>query len=251
MVFVMLAFGGWAEIATLSAEVKDPRRGMVRAHTWSIVSITLLYLAANWAMWRGLGIEGLANADAPAAAVMDVAFGDLAAVMLALAVAFATLTSINATIIVGSRTTYAAAHDWPQLKAVGDWDARRGIPAHAILAQSAVALALVAWGASTRNGFEALVNFTAPVYWAFMALSGLALIVLRVRRPDAERPYRVPLYPIVPLIFVASSAAMIWSAVGYVAYLWSEPANRIGAYGNVAIVVAGLALPLLMRRGRR
>jgi len=247
MVYVMLAFGGWAEIATLSAEVKDGKRGMVRAHTWSIVTITCLYLAVNWALWRGLGIEGLASSEAPAADLMQVAFGPAASIALALAVSLATLTSINATIIVGSRTTYAAAHDWPQLKALGTWDEGKGIPARAILAQSGVALLLVAWGASTRNGFESLVNFTAPVYWLFMVASGASLIVLRLKRPNAERPWKVPLYPLIPLLFIASSLAMVWSSVEYVHYLWSEPANRFGAIGNVGLFAAGLALALWLR----
>lgn len=240
MVFVLIAFGGWSEIATMSSEVKDARRGMVKALTLSTLLITALYLGVNWALWRGLGIEGLAASEAPAAALMGAAFGPYASLVLAVAVTLATVTSINATIVVGARTTYAAAHDWPQLAAIGRWDAARGIPLRAMLAQSLVALGLVAWGATTRDGFEALVNFTAPVFWGFMVLSGLALIVLRIRRPEAARPYRVPFYPLFPLIFCAAGAAMVWSSVGFVAYLWSDPANRIGAYYNIAVVVAGV-----------
>ncbi|BCW90924.1 Serine/threonine exchanger SteT [Alphaproteobacteria bacterium SO-S41] len=239
MVFVLVAFGGWSEIATMSAEVKDGRRGMLKALVAAILVITALYVGVNWALWRGLGIEGLAASGAPAAELMAHAFGPYASLILAIAVALATLTSINSTIVVGSRTTYAAAHDWPQLAAIARWDKARGIPLRALLAQSLVALSLIIWGSITRNGFEALVNFTAPVFWGFMFLSGFALIVLRIRLPDAPRPVRVPLYPVLPLLFCAASAAMVWSSIGFVAYLWSDPENRIGAYYNLAAVVAG------------
>ncbi|MCC6917563.1 MAG: amino acid permease [Alphaproteobacteria bacterium] len=248
MVFVLIAFGGWSEIATMSSEVKDPRRGMVKALAISTIVITLLYLAVNWALWRGLGISGLAQSEAPAAALMHQAFGPYAALTLALAVAVATITSINATIIVGARTTYAAARDWPQLESIGRWDGSRGIPTRAILAQSAVALGLIAWGSTTRDGFEALVNFTAPIYWGFMFLSGLALLILRVTRKDTPRPFRVPLYPIFPLLFCAASAAMVWSSVEFVSFLWTDPANRIGAYYNIAVLVGGVAAVIAMRR---
>lgn len=246
MVFVLIAFGGWSEIATMSAEVRDPRRGMVKALVAATLAITALYIAVNWALWRGLGIEGLAASSAPAADLMRIAFGPYAAVTLAIAVALATITSINATIIVGARTTYAAARDWPQLAAAGRWDERRGIPTRAILAQSAVALVLVAWGATTRDGFEALVNFTAPIYWGFMFLSGLALIVLRIRMPDVPRPFRVPLFPLLPMLFCIASAAMVYSSIDYVVYLWSDPANRVGAFGNIAVLLGGIAAAIIL-----
>jgi amino acid transporter len=246
MVFVLIAFGGWSEIATMSAEVRDARRGMVKALVAATLAITALYIAVNWALWRGLGIEGLAASEAPAADLMRIAFGPYAAITLAVAVALATITSINATIIVGARTTYAAARDWPQLQAAGRWDVTRGIPTRAILAQSAVALLLIAWGATTRDGFEALVNFTAPVYWSFMFLSGLALIVLRYRLPDVPRPFRTPFFPVLPVLFCITSAAMVYSSIDYVVYLWSDPANRVGAFGNIAVLLGGIAAAILL-----
>jgi amino acid transporter len=243
LVFVLLAFGGWSEIATMSSEVKDPRRGMVKALVWSIVVITGLFVAVNWAFWRGLGIDGLSNAEAPAADLMKLAFGSAAGIVTAIAIALATITSINATIVVGARTTYAAARDFPAIARIGRWDGDRGIPLRAILAQSAVALALVVFGALSFNGFQALVDYTAPVFWLFMALSGLAVIVLRVRRPDQARPFYVPLYPLLPLAFSATSLFMTWSSLSYV----SATYGRVGAAMGLAVLAAGLVVLLLMR----
>ena len=72
----------------------------------------------------------------------------------------------------------------------------------ALLVQGAIALALVGFGALQQDGFEAMVEFTAPVFWFFFLLAGIALFVLRRRAPDAPRPFRVPLYPVMPAIFV-------------------------------------------------
>ncbi|MCZ8132664.1 MAG: APC family permease [Steroidobacteraceae bacterium] len=174
LLFVLYAFSGWSEISTLSAEVRDERRGMVRALVLSILVITLLYLAVNWALWRGLGIEGLAASKTPASDLIALAFGQAAGLMTALAIALATLTSMNATIVVGARTTYAAARDWPRLERLGRWDDQRGIPVAGILAQGAVGVLLVGLGTYARDGFATMIDYTSPVFWLFLALSGSA-----------------------------------------------------------------------------
>jgi basic amino acid/polyamine antiporter, APA family len=229
LVFVMLAFGGWTELCTLSAEVRDKRMGMVKALVWSVVVITALYVMTTWGLLRGLGLTGLAQSAAPAADLMARAFGPEAGVVLALAVAAAAITSINATIIVGARTTYAAARDRKALRWVGHWDGDNG-PRRAILVQGAVSIALVALGA-VYQGFSTLVDYTAPVYWAFLCLSGLSVIVLRHKWPRAERPFQVPLYPVLPIVFAVSGVAMLWSSLAYV---------REGALFGLAVVAVGM-----------
>ena len=241
LVFVLLAFGGWTESATLSSEVRDGERGMVRALVIAISLITGLYLLTACAMLRGLGLDGLAGADAPAADLMALAFGESAGLVLALAVVVAAVTSVNATIIVGARTTYAAAARLPALSWLGRWNETTRSPRNAILAQGAISLGLVGFGAAYR-GFETLVDYTAPVYWVFLIASGLAVIRLRMKEPAAARPFRVPLYPLVPALFILSSGAMLVSAILYV---------QGGAFFGLGVLVAGLLLlPVLGRSGK-
>ena len=187
--------------------------GFALGEATSILTITALYLVANWALWRGLGIQGLAASRTPAADVIALAFGNWAGVLTALAISMATLTSINATIIIGARTTYAAAADWPRLAALGHWDSRRGIPVAGIVSQGVVGLLLVGLGTWTRDGFITMIDYTSPVFWAFLALSGFAVILLRRRMPDLPRPFRVPFYPLLPLVFCASCLFVLWSSV--------------------------------------
>jgi amino acid transporter len=176
------------------------------------------------------------------------AFGANAALIIALAVACAAITSINATIIVGARTTYAAARDFPALGALGRWDAGRGIPAAATWTQGAMGLALVALGAWTRNGFQTTVDYTFPAFWLFLSLSGIALIVLRVTRRDAPRPFRTPLYPLTPILFVASSLYMLWSSLAYIASL---PNARIGAWVGVGVLALGVVALVIVERSTK
>lgn len=249
LVFVFLAYGGWSDAATLSAELRDDRRGIVRALMIGLGLVTLLYVAANLAYLRGLGLDGLAASRAPAADLMRRAAGPVGEWLIVGAVSLTAVTVMNATLIAGARTTWAATRD---LRAAGlwdgplatrlvgplaDWDAARGLPPRAVLAIGAVALLLVGLGSWTRGGFATMVDYLAPVYWGFLTLSGAALIVLRRREPQAARPFRVPLYPWLPLLFCACSAAMLVSSLRYV---------KAGAWVGVAVLLAG-AVPLWWR----
>ncbi|MGE4238872.1 APC family permease [Ramlibacter sp.] len=246
MVFVLLTFGGWNEAAYISAELKDARRNMVRALIYSIAIITLLYLLVTWAYWRGLGIAGMAKSEAVAADLLRVAFGPVGEKVIALLAAVAALTSINATMIVGARTNYALANDWPQLRTIALWDAGRSTPANAMHLQNVAAVLLVGLGAWTGSGFRAMVEFTAPVFWLFFLLSGLSLFILRRRAPDAERPFRVPMYPVLPMVFCASCAYMLWSSLSYV---YSQSLGGLNAaWIGVGVLAIGGVLLLLMRR---
>ncbi|MET4579067.1 APC family permease [Ottowia thiooxydans] len=243
MVFVLLTYGGWNEAAYLSAELRGSRRSMLHALGISLALITVLYLAVNLAYLYGLGIQGMAKSEAVAADLLRVAFGRTGETMISIAVAVAALTSINATMIVGSRTNFAVGRDWPALHALGRWHPERGVPAAALYAQSAFALVLVVFGGSLRGGFQVMVDYTAPVFWTFFFLSSIALIVLRVREPQTPRPFKVPLYPVLPLFFASVCLYMLWSSLAYV---------KAGALAGVGVlVVGGVLLWILERRPAR
>jgi amino acid transporter len=242
LVFVFLAYGGWSDAATLSAEMRDARRGITRALVAGMSMVTALYLLANWAYLRGLGLAGVAASAAPAADLMLRAFGAAGQACIVAVVAVTTIGTINAILIAGGRTTYAAARDTIGLGALGRWHRVRGTPALATAALGAMALLLVGLGTWTRSGFATMVDFLSPVYWFFLTLSGAAVIVLRRRFPDVPRPFRVPGYPWLPLAFMATSACMVYASVAYV---------RIGTMAGIAILLAGLVLLAgLERRGR-
>lgn len=249
MVFVLLTYGGWNEAAYISAEVRDAHRNLVKALLWSIVLITALYLLVTWAYWRGLGMQAMAASDAIAADLLRKAFGPAGAMLISLLVALSALTSMNATMIVGARCSYALGRDWPLLAALGRWHDERSAPSNALRIQSAAALLLVAVGSWTGSGFKSMVEFTAPVFWLFFLLSGVSLFVLRMREPDAERPFKVPLFPLLPLAFCAMCGYMLWSSLSYV---YSQSLGGLNAaWIGVAVLAAGGVLLLLMHAHRR
>ena len=112
-------------------------------------------------------------------------------------------------------------------------------PANALWVQGAVALALVGVGTLTRQGFESMVDYTAPVFWLFFLAAGISLFVLRHAEPGRARPFEVPLYPITPIVFCLASAYMLWSSLAY---------TGVGALLGAGVLLAGV--PLLWFRQR-
>jgi amino acid transporter len=215
MVFVLLTYGGWNEAAYISAEVRGGKRAIVPVIVISVMILTLIYVLFNIAVLAGLGLSGLAGSKAVAADLMGKAFGPWGEKMLGIFVAVSALTSINATMIVGARTNYALGRDWPALRFMGNWHAERGSPVAAYVVQSILSLALVGLGVWQTDGFEVMVEFTAPVFWAFLFLVGVSLFVMRVKDPKTERPFKVPLYPLTPIVFCLTCAYLTYSSVTY------------------------------------
>src|SRR5690606_5212281 len=201
MVFVLLTFGGWNEAAYISAEIKSGKGLMVKALILSIVTITVVYFLANMAYLRGLGLEGMAASSAVAGDLLELAFGEVGLLIMAVIVVIAALTSANATIFTGARSNYALGRDFPVFSVLGKWNKRTGGPVNAFIVQGVISLVLVSLGLFSRSGFETMVEYTAPVFWFFFLLVGISLFILRIKEPNVPRPFKVPLYPLTPIIF--------------------------------------------------
>lgn len=241
MVFVLLTFGGWNEAAYISGELREGRSGkrrMAWAFILGIVIITALYLLVNLAYLNALGLGGMANSKAVAGDLMSIAFGEGGVWLIGILVAVSALTSANATIFTGARTNYALGRDFSAFSALGKWDARASAPVNALIVQALVSLALIGLGLLTRKGFETIVEYTAPVFWLFFLLAGISLFVLRGKEPHAERPFRVPLYPLTPLLFCLTSAYLLYSSLVY---------TGVGAFVGVVVLAAGALLLLIVR----
>ncbi len=239
MVFVLLTFGGWNEAAYVSSELRSARRRMATVLIASILVITALYLLINLAYLRALGLAGMAASEAVAADAMRAAFGASGAVLISLLVAVSAVTSANATIFTGARTNYALGRDFPAFSFLGKWNEGAGTPVNALVVQGAIALLLIALGALTRDGFAAIVEYTAPVFWFFFLLVGIALFVLRRTESNVERPFRVPLYPLTPILFCLTSLYLLYSSLAY---------TGAGAFVGAGILIAGAVLQFLLAR---
>ena len=238
MVFVLLTFGGWNEAGYISAELRAGSRKMVQVLIISILVITAIYVSINLAFVHVLGIERMAASEAVGVDLMRVTMGEPGVILIGVLVVMAALTSVNATIFTGARTNYALGRDFRLFAPLGKWNARAAAPVNALIVQGLIALALIGLGALTRNGFQSMVDFTAPVFWLFFLAIGISLFVLRKKRPDTPRPFKVPLYPLTPLIFCGSCAYLLYSSLAY---------TGIGALVGVAVLLLGTLFFFVIR----
>jgi APA family basic amino acid/polyamine antiporter len=237
MIFVLLSYGGWNEAAYISADLKNVKRNMIRSLLWSIGMISVIYLLINFAYLKGLGVAGMAQSEAVAADLMRQAVGDVGVWFISLLISITALGSINATIFTGARTNYALGRDFSLFSWLGRWHDRANTPTIALLVQGGLSLALVLLGILKRKGFEMMVDYTAPVFWFFFLLTGLSLIILRVKESDFPRPFQVPMYPLTPILFCLVCAYLLYSSIAY---------TGIGALVGVAVVLVGIPLLLWM-----
>jgi amino acid transporter len=173
------------------------------------------------------------------------------------------LGAIQGTVFTGARVTARSGVDHAVFAALGRWHPAREVPARALCAQGAVALLWIG-AVGTRagrdgldatlealglprmpwehfgGGFDTLVAGTAPIFWLFFLATGASLMVLRRREPDAPRPFRVPGYPVTPLLFCASCLFMLEASLRYA-----------GALSLVGLVPLALGGPLYWISRRR
>lgn len=239
MIFVLLTYGGWNEAAYLSAEVRDPRRNIVRSLVLALALITTIYFLINLAFVQVLGLEELRAQATAGVALTERIFGNAGGLVMAAVVVVAALSTVNASILTGVRATYALGQDFVLFRPLGRWHSGRNTPVNALCLQGAIALLLVMFGTVTAQGIGAMVEYTAPVFWFFLGLTTLALFVFRRRDRLTDRPYSVPLYPLPPLLFFGACVYMFHASVMH---------TGMGAWAGIGIVLAGVPLYAAVRR---
>jgi APA family basic amino acid/polyamine antiporter len=262
LVFVLYAYGGWNDTAYVAAEVRDRACNLPRALFIGMSGITIIYLLVNFACIRTLGLDAARMTYTPAADVVESAFGSWGAKATSLLVMVSALGAINAMIFTGSRIYCEISRDYPVFRRAARPNKNPQIPQWALIAPGLFACVLILAVGTGRGqnlidaalsqvslpaipwtqyfgGFETLVAATAPVFWTFFLLSGLSLFVLRRVEPERESGFRVPWYPLPPMLFCMMSSYMLYSSITY--------AKWLSLMGFVPLI-PGVLLYLLSRR---
>lgn len=204
MAAVLWTYDGWSDIGAIAGEVRNPQRMLPRIYVGGTLAVTALYLAVNAVYMWMLPLGQIAGTDSVAPLVMQRLIGAGGATAVTLIILASTLGSTHSSIITGARVTFGQARDGLLFSFLGQIDARFGTPAISLWVQAALScIAVVALGE-----FSTLIEGFVFVMWIFYALAAAAVFVLRIRRPDAPRPYRCVGYPVVPLVFIIASLGM-------------------------------------------
>lgn len=238
LVGVMWAYDGWADLSSLSGEVRAPERTLPRAFVAGTLAVCAVYLAANLGYARVLGLDGLrastTGADMAAARLATATLGATGRQMLSALVLVSCVGACMSTLLTGPRVFVPMATDGVFSPWLGEVSPRSGAPVRAVVVSAALGCVYV----SVRS-FEQLTDAFVVGLFPFYALSVAAVVKLRRVEPEMERPFRVPGYPWVPAVFLAGAAAVMLGALA--------DADRNGLFA-LAVLAAGLPLQRVLRR---
>ena len=202
----------------------------------------------------------MASSQAVAADVVKEALGTNSLIglessrLVSALVCISCLGAINGIILTSPRIYFAAGQDYPQLGILGRWDRKRDLPWPATMAQAAVTVVLLLVCYTYSNAFEVILITTAPVFWLFLGITALTLIILRFRpasrsstsnqpSPATDTPvFRVPLFPLPPLILAAACLVMVYTSVDYL--IANQYWLAAGLIGTIMLIGIGLAVVL-------
>ena len=208
MIGVLWAYEGW-QWATFSAgETSDPQRTFPRGIIIGTAALIGIYLLANVAYISALGAGGAVASERIAADAMAARFGSTAGKLIAVMILISMFSSANGTTLTTPRVYFAMARDRVFFQKLGEVHPRFGTPAFAVVASSLWAMVLAASG-----NFEQLLTYVVFIGWIFYALGALAIFVDRRKHPDAVRPFRIPGYPVTPILFVLSAAVIVLNTI--------------------------------------
>ena len=233
---VMFAYGGWQTASFIAGEMRDPRRDLARGLLLGVGGVVLLYAAVAFVCVHALGPQGLAEARAPASAVMRLALGERGADLLALGIAISALGFLSQGMLTTPRVYFAMAADGLFFRRFGEVDSRTHVPVFAILLQGAAAMVIALSGT-----YGAILSYVVSVDFLWFGLTGAALIIFRRGAPESAG-FSVPGHPFTTATFVAAC----WLIVA--ATVWNDPRNSAIGY---AILLAGMPACLYWLSRRR
>ncbi|HEX2091541.1 MAG TPA: amino acid permease [Longimicrobiaceae bacterium] len=224
LVAVMWAYDGWADLTFMAGEVKDPARTMPRALLGGTLAVIAIYLVVNAAYLYVLPVAEMAGRPLVAADAARTVFGQAGASIVAAMVMLSAFGALNGSTMTGPRIFYAMADDGLFFRPIAAVHPRFQTPFAAIALAAALGIGYV----SIRT-FEQLADAFILGIWPFYALAVGAVFLLRRRRPDLHRPYRTVGYPLVPLVFLLASVAMLLNAV------FEEPGQTLFGFGVILV----------------
>ena len=208
MIGVLWAYEGWQYVTFSAGEARDPPRTFPRAISIATFLLIVLYLAANLGYVRALGPVAAANSPRVAADAVGTIFGPVASVIVTALILVSIFSALNGLLLTTPRMYFAMARDGLFFKRLTAVHPKFGTPAIAIITLTAWSVALAASGTFTQ-----LLTYAVFTGWIFYALGSLAVMALRRSEPNAVRPFRVPGYPLTPLLFFVAAVALVLNTI--------------------------------------
>ncbi|HXX93943.1 MAG TPA: amino acid permease [Planctomycetota bacterium] len=234
---ILWTYDGWSDVAAVAGEVEEPQKNLPRIFLVGTAATILLYVAVNAVYLSVLPVPEMRQTAAVAPEVMRRLVGPWGATAVGALIVLSTLGSSHASVLTGARVTFAQAREGLLFRPLGRIHPRFETPGVSLGVQLVLSCAAVL----VYRNFDTLAGGFTFTMWIFYALSALAVIVLRIRRPDLPRPYRCWGYPLVPAVFILAAAGM--TVLELRGAPWRHTVPWLGVF------VAGVPAYWLWRRG--
>lgn len=231
MIAVLFAFEGWTNVGAIAGEMKDPGKDLPKAVVGGVALIMAVYVVINLAYLWVLPADVMMNLESPASAVAMEIFGDMGGKIVSVGIMISAGGACNGFILSGSRTALYMAEqgDLPGSKALSKISGT-GVPINCIFL-----IGILGAIYALTGQFDLLTNLGTFVGWVFYTLTFLAVISYRKQAPDVERTYKVPLYPVIPLIAIISGCYVLINQL-----FMAGSSSRMIAVAGIVLVLVGL-----------
>lgn len=206
----LFAFEGWIVVTNLANEVKNPEKDLSRAIILGLSAITLIYVLINYTFMTVLPIDQLTNNNNAAFQASMKLFGQFGGKLVTVGILISVYGAVNAFMLTGMRTPYILAQDnlLPFSNKIGKANIHTGVPVVGAFIVDAIAIVMILLG-----NFTVLTDMLVFVVWTFNTMLSVAVIILRKREPELKRPFKVPWYPIIPIISVIGGIFIVVSTI--------------------------------------
>ncbi|MER2294976.1 MAG: amino acid permease [Desemzia incerta] len=236
LVATLFAYDGWINVGAIAGEMKDPKKDLPKAIVAGLTAVMGIYLLINLAYLQVMPAAALGATPTPAADVAHLIFGDAGGKLVTIGILISVFGTINGYTMTGIRVPYAMAlnNELPfsnQLKKLN----RQQVPAN-----SAILLLLIAVIMIFTGQYNQLTDLLIFVIWIFYTLVFVAVFILRKKEPDLVRPYKAPLYPIIPLIAIIGGCFIVVNT------LLTQPVNTA-----LGIFLTAIGLPIYFYKQKK
>jgi len=220
------AYDGWNNLPMAAGEVREPQKNLPRAIVWGSLGVLVIYALVNVGYFRALPLADVkAGGDISIAQRTASTFlGGPAQALLAAAMAISAISAMNGSMLTGARVPYAVASDGLAPRALATVAEGARVPVVSVLVQGGIGCIYVLSGK-----FDDLTDAVVFASWLFYALNAGTVLLLRKREPDRERTFRVPGFPVVPVIFMALALLLLVNAI------WTAPKPSALGLGMTAL----------------
>lgn len=235
LVAALWAYDGWNDLNMVSEEIEHPERNIPLGLIVGVLVVAALYMATNAAVQYVLPAAQVAASDRPASDATGLAVGAIGAMIVSAGMALSMLVGLNGTVMSGGRVPFAVARDGYFFRVLAEVHPRFLTPGNSLIVQAILSCALLL----IVSRFQQLFSIAIFAEWLFYMVAASTIFIFRRRMPDAPRPYRAWGYPVVPAIFIAAAAFLLYST-------FTENLKR-SLIGSV-VILAGIPVFLYFQR---